>query len=720
MKIPQNTQAVTEILGTVLILALAVTCVSIIYLQVLGSLNPVDTNNVTIIGKIEEGTPIFEFQRGESLGPETNISITLAGLITNYFSPLDNIINNLEDNQVWNIGERIVLESCSFNDKNIHVEATIVDTKTNSIIFWGILQQGLISKFRGGIWHLNESSWNSIPNEVLDSSGNNNHGIAKGGAQTTTSGISENAGFFDGFNDLVKVNTAWTLDLEDSITIEAWMKPQEPQFIADVIGISGSFGYYPFISPVFKNDGIYALVSEDKQKKCKLSTVIIDSEGFVTDIDNMTIGESTATNLLQPKLIHMNNELILVSYIDKEYDMHLKTFNISRLGSIEYTGYELDFTDYNCDNPDFPSMQKITDNICAIAYWVKNGTKNSGIIKTVEISPNGNIVCIQTRTYESWYDPSMVYVDGNIYAIAYRNSSDEGILKMFTITSDGNISYTGEMFIFENISCFEPNLLRISKNLLAVAYRDYRSNQHYGIVTTLNVLSNGSITWTGKMLEFETEKKCYSPCLTTGGNDTYVIAYATAQPGADSAEGYVITIRIEEDGSIYKSSLRKLFDDDAASFPTIIYVSDQTYAISYTGHQAHPGTLITMLIGPHGRGIYKGSSYEIFANLTIVEGYINNVYVIYPFTFDDNWYHIALTYNGNNISLYINGTNVANTSYPNHRIWVSKQSLYIGRFYCGYLDEISIYHEALTQEQIQNHYLNPGIFEYNVYSSFET
>jgi hypothetical protein len=715
MKNPQNTEAVSEILGTVLILALAVTSVSIIYLQVLGSLNPVDTNNVTIIGKIEEGTPVFEFQRGESLGYDTNISITLAGLITSYFSPLDNIINNLGDNQEWNIGERIFLKDCSFNDKNIHVEATVIDTKTNSIVFWGILQDGLIAKYRGGIWHLNESSWNGIPNEVIDSSGNNNHGIARGGAQTTTSGVSENAGFFDGFNDLVKVNTAWTLDLEDSITLEAWMKPQEPQFIADVIGVSGSFGYYPYIVPVFESDRIYALVSEDKQKKCKLSTVTIDSEGFVTDIQNMTIGESTATNLLQPKLIHMNKELILVSYIDKQYDMHLKTFNISRLGSIEYTGHELQFTDYNCGSPDFPSIKKITNNICAMIYWVKNGTKDSGIIKTVEISQNGNIACIQTKTYEAWYDPSVVYVDGDIYAIAYRNTSDEGILKIFTITSDGNITYTGKKFIFENISCFEPSLLRVSKNLLAVAYRDYRSNLHYGVAKTLNVLSNGSITWTGKMLEFETETKCYSPCFIEGQNDTYVIAYATSQPGADNSEGYVRTFQIIEDGSIYSNSLRKLFDDDAASFPTIIYVSDQTYAISYTGHQAHPGTLITMLIGPHGRGIYKGGSYELFANLTMVECYINNVYVIYPFSFDDNWYHLALTYNGKNISLYINGTNVMNTSYPNHRIDVCKNSLYIGRFYCGYIDEISIYDKALTREQIQNHYLNPGIFEYNIY-----
>ena len=49
MKNSQNNEAVSEILGTVFLLAIAVTSVSIIFIQVLGLLTPIETNNVTII-----------------------------------------------------------------------------------------------------------------------------------------------------------------------------------------------------------------------------------------------------------------------------------------------------------------------------------------------------------------------------------------------------------------------------------------------------------------------------------------------------------------------------------------------------------------------------------------------------------------------------------------------------------------------------------------------
>ena len=79
MKNLRNTEAVSEILGEVILLAIAVTSISIIYMQVLSIPGPTDTTNVTILGEIEKGSPVFELQRGESLGPDTKIFLTLAG-----------------------------------------------------------------------------------------------------------------------------------------------------------------------------------------------------------------------------------------------------------------------------------------------------------------------------------------------------------------------------------------------------------------------------------------------------------------------------------------------------------------------------------------------------------------------------------------------------------------------------------------------------------------
>jgi hypothetical protein len=97
--------------------------------------------------------------------------------------------------------------------------------------------------------------------------------------------------------------------------------------------------------------------------------------------------------------------------------------------------------------------------------------------------------------------------------------------------------------------------------------------------------------------------------------------------------------------------------------------------------------------------------------MTMAEGYINGVYVSYiSNSLGEHWYHYALVYNRQNITLYINGVAVAQTNYT-QRIDVTDKPLYFGRFYCGYLDEIAIYDRALTQEQILNHYQNPGIID---------
>ena len=141
-----------------------------------------------------------------------------------------------------------------------------------------------------------------------------------------------NSGYFNGYLDTIKVKTSWTLNITTQITIEAWMKPQIPQFISDIVGISGTFGYTPYIIPV--NDNIYAIVSEDFQKGGLLSTIEIDTEGIVSYHQNLTLGKSTGSNICQPKIVHMNEKTFLVSFIDNKYYINLQTVNISNDGSI--------------------------------------------------------------------------------------------------------------------------------------------------------------------------------------------------------------------------------------------------------------------------------------------------------------------------------------------------------------------------------------------------
>ena len=78
-----------------------------------------------------------------------------------------------------------------------------------------------------GYWRMEEASWNGTPGEVLDSSGNDFHGVALGGANTVAAGLIDRGGDFDGVDDAVLIGQPPELDLDpavDEFTLSAWFR----------------------------------------------------------------------------------------------------------------------------------------------------------------------------------------------------------------------------------------------------------------------------------------------------------------------------------------------------------------------------------------------------------------------------------------------------------------------------------------------------------------
>ena len=708
MKNLRNTKAASEIVGEILLLAIAVTSVSIIYFQVLSTPGPADAAYVTITGKMEAGRPVFELKRGETLGPQTKIFLTLAGYDKRQFS-----LQEL-GYQEWDIGKRVILPIEDIT--GVKTEATIVDTNTNSIVFWGVIQKGFSILYKGGIWHFNESIWSGVPDEVIDSSDNNNHGIALNGTQVTT-GICENAGDFDGFMDVVKVNSSFTLNITNSVTVEAWMKTQYRKTVAALVDMQGNFGFTPYVTHVVGTT--YAMVSEDSGKIGRLATVKIDGEGMIEDLKNITFGSCTGDRNLRPIITKISDRIFLVAYIDKKNFVCVQTFNISANGTIKLCDFHsLNQSASNVENR--ASIQKITDNLCAIAYWSSSSTTaRPGILRTLDISSKGNITLKNWIMYDSQYgyEPHIAKIpNANIIAIAYRGTSDYGFIKTFNITSTGNITYTNKVVPIETgKTTYQPWLIPVNGKIFAVAYRN---NLNYGSIQTFNIPWNGSIQPTGKSEVFINDN-CFNPCITHIVDDRYVIVYSAADSTGNSL-GYYVTLRILNNGSIGQIDTKiqfELSDKQTRCFnPIILRLSNYLFAISYEGFGNHPGKLITLLIGKLPRGICKGNSYVLYAKLndtgiTQIECCINSEYLYYNISLSDDWHHYALTYDGMIISLYIDGTKVTEKSYPYHRIRLTEEPLYFGRFYCGLVDEIAIFDKALTQQDILYHVQHPGIFE---------
>ena len=90
-----------------------------------------------------------------------------------------------------------------------------------------------------GHWKMDEPDWDGTSNEVVDASGNANHGTAYNGANVTNQGIFNSAGDFDGDNDYINIPNSAILDPGlGSYIGSAWIKTSIST------GNTYIFGYY--------------------------------------------------------------------------------------------------------------------------------------------------------------------------------------------------------------------------------------------------------------------------------------------------------------------------------------------------------------------------------------------------------------------------------------------------------------------------------------------
>jgi cytochrome c1 len=111
------------------------------------------------------------------------------------------------------------------------------------------LSDGLVA-----YWKMDEDSWNGKSGEIVDSSGNKNHGIAMNGDNTSSTTEFSISGKFDGIDDYLDFTSDRFSNIftdNDNFTISAWIKldslPVEHNtIVGQSFGHSMVFGVTPF------------------------------------------------------------------------------------------------------------------------------------------------------------------------------------------------------------------------------------------------------------------------------------------------------------------------------------------------------------------------------------------------------------------------------------------------------------------------------------------
>jgi len=199
----------------------------------------------------------------------------------------------------------------------------------------------------------------------------------------------------------------------------------------------------------------------------------------------------------------------------------------------DITDSTLDALVFEAGKGDQPSMIYVSGDVYAIAY---KGTDDDGWLATVKIDSSGNIPAAVEDTLEfdetKGDQPSMIYVYGDVYAIAYK--SDSGELVTVDIDTDGDIGAVLYTHQYHATKGDHPSIIRVSDDVIAIAYKGTDDD---GWLATYEIDTDpgptfGDITAIGT-LEFDETK---------GDQPSMIYVYAIAYK---SDSGELATVGIE-------------------------------------------------------------------------------------------------------------------------------------------------------------------------------
>ena len=109
-------------------------------------------------------------------------------------------------------------------------------------------------------------------------------------------------------------------------------------------------------------------------------------------------------------------------------------------------------------------------------------------------------------------------------------------------------------------------------------------------------------------------------------------------------------------------------------------------------------------------------AYQIKLRNGTIYGYLNNEIRVSAnislYNLSQHWNHLALTYNGSEIRLYINGTLVNSAAYA-ESININTNNLTMGKNFSGIIDEVRIWNRVLNQDEINVSYSCSGPYYRN-------
>ena len=642
----KETNAVSEIVGTLIMITIAVStfsAVSMIILNPWSHYTDDPVEEVFLVGFIQGDNIVIEHHGGKPLSTKTQVSISIDGSIDTFFINEFSYWVDENSDGLFTIGERVVYPGSSLQNKN--VSCYIVDVEKNCMVFDKTLQKGISvsSPFTTVLppKDVTETSatirmYYNFFNVSLYSSGSINFtygpfggpylsspivtplsldgwyglqltGLTSGARYEYWSWMNCSTGTFsDGpvsFYTYQTTRGLWRLDEPFGSTLaQDEINPTSPGSVTAATFITGgktnnSLNFSGISNYVIvPHHDKFNLTSElTIETWLNLSKVGAQFPGNVSELSSKNISDIIGLSCFEPDLIHLSGAMYAVAYRDNS-SAYVTTFQMNNNGDFLGT---VDSHTIPVAHFFEPMLIHIENDVYAIVYGASDDqTEAKSHIVTLRLYGNGTIGgVLDTFDFPDYYgrEPNIIHVANDIYAIAVGGTSlgtfPTGYLVTINIDASGTIgaSLIDTLKFPLSTRCSEPSIVHITGDMYSITYNGYGLTAGNGYIITVHILNNGSIIEPlEETYQFGLPEDYLEPTMIHITGDIYAITY-----GADSNDqlrtGFIQTVSIDSSGHVINGSIDLLpfytyLSPIDYNFETdILHIDDELYAIAFTG-----------------------------------------------------------------------------------------------------------------------------------------
>ena len=470
--------------------------------------------------------------------------------------------------------------------------------------------------------HMNESSGN-----IVDFSGNSYTSnligeVEYSSTETVFDGsikFTEDKGYYDLGNDS-------SLNLDSEITMEGWFKPDSGEWgyghldspIRSQYQFDGTDGKEPDIIQVY--DDVYLVSYYGVSATGWMETLRIKN-GYIEGVIDKWNHNPTLYYGRHNNLFNLSNNLTLLIYCSGNAQMLFKTINISSDGM--FVG-EVDSWTASIGDSEYMSAYYLGNSIYAT---VLSDSGSDGFIRTFNVSSNGSIVKSEIDNFEfngtMALAPNMVQVNGTVYAIGYETTGNDGVVTTVEILDNGTITQSIiDEWEFAPSTGDDPHIFHVNGSIFGVSYRN-----SLGYVMTFEIQPNGSIIDTALNTVTLDPTAVIDMAVTNISETTFAFFYS-----GDGSDGLFETMEIQGNGSITDTSKELYEYDITAGSDQEIYYFDGIYYLAYQG-EGGDGYVSTFGFNERAYAAdAKGENWEFTANNDVkdprIEHMRNNLFVV--------------------------------------------------------------------------------------------